>query len=287
VYCYNAFANHFAEKVKAAMLVLNYKYSNKIEDLEAAVPYLEKSMAYFSELVDLTKESYLYANSMQTAQRRIPISGVDGTNKTWVEMQPHYQGELENFKRNLNMLKTKGSAVEMQQRKVFEPAQVTILNPGAKRYSMKPGRQVYSDNKAVIEAVAEELQKLSGVQLSDKKQQEEGTVLKFKSDKPVKVLVGYFNTNSYSVLEPPTLETNANANDRGQADIKIANAMLIPGLYPVNVYNYHYEAGEHELILGKGRALILGFIKGEEEIAIHDAGMTKDEHGPSVDWLFY
>lgn len=287
VYCYNAFANHFAEKVKAAMLVLNYKYSNKVEDLEAAVPHLEKSMVYFNELVDLTKDTYLYANSMQTAQRRIPISGVDGTNKTWVEMQPHYQGELENFKRNLNMLKTKGIAGEMQQRKVFEPAQVTILNPGAKRYSMKPGQQVYSDNKAVIEAVAEELQNLSGVKLSDKKQQEEGTVLKFKSDKSVKVLVGYFNTNSYSVLEPPTLETNANANDRGQADIKIANAMLIPGLYPVNVYNYHYEAGEHELMLGKGRALILGFIDGAEEIPIHDAGMTQDEHGPAVDWLFY
>ncbi|MGD9929233.1 MAG: hypothetical protein AB7U05_04375 [Mangrovibacterium sp.] len=287
VYCYNAFANHFAEKVKAAMLVLNYKYSDDAADLEAAVPHLEKSMEYFSELVDLTKDTYLYANSMQTAQRRIPISGADGNNKTWEELQPHYQAELDNFKRNLDMLKTKGSAAGMQQRTVFEPAQVTILNAGAKRYALKPGQQVYNDNKAVIEAVAEELQKLSGVQLSDKQQQEAGTVLKFKSDKPVKVLVGYFNTNSYTVLNPPTLETNANANDRGQADIKIANAMHIPGLYPVNVYNYHYEAGEHELVLGQGRALILGFIDGAEEIPIHDAGMTKDEHGPAVDWLFY
>jgi hypothetical protein len=284
VYCYNAFANYFAERVKAAMLVLDYKYSNQIEDLEAAVPLLEKSMDWFNELVKLTRGTYLYANSMQTAQRRIPVSGADGKNKTWVELQPQYQAEVDNFKRNLNTLKT-GTIVKST--KIYEPAGVTVLNDGAKRYKLKKGNQVYSDNKSVIENVAPELQKLSGVQFSDEGQQKEGTTLKFKCDQPVKVLVGYFNTNSYSVLAPPTLETNANANDRGQADIKIANAMLIPGLYPVNVYNYHYEVGEHELVLGKGRVLILGFIGGSEEIPIHDAGITQDEGGPAVDWLFY
>ncbi|MGE4586486.1 MAG: glycoside hydrolase family 20 zincin-like fold domain-containing protein [Mangrovibacterium sp.] len=287
VYCYNAFANYFAERVKAAMLVLNYKYSGKAEDLEAAVPYMEKSMSWFRKLVELTRDTYLYANSMQTAQRRVPISGADGKNKTWEELEPHYQAELDNFKRNLEMLKTKGSGESLQQVKSYEPAAVTILNKGLSRYALKAGQRPYNDNKAAIGAVAEEIGNLSGVRFSDRQQQEEGTVLKFRCEQPVKVLVGYFNTNSYSVLEPPTLETNANANDRGQADIKIANAMLIPGLYPVNVYNYCYEAGEHELVLGKGRVLVLGFIDGKEEIPIHDAGMTKDENGPAVDWLFY
>lgn len=286
IYCYDAFANYFAEKVRAAMLVLKFKYSNQVEDLDAALPHLEKSLEYFSKLVDLTKDTYLYANSMQTAQRRIPISGGDGKNKTWIELLPHYQAEFDNFKRNIAMLKSNGGVVNIST-KIVEPADVTILSKGIKRYTMKAGEKVYSDNKAVIEAVAPELQNLSGLVLSDEMQQREGTVLKFKNDKPVKVLVGYFNTNSYSVLNPPTLETNANANDRGQADIKIANAMSIPGLYPVNVYNYNYEAGENELVLGKGRVLILGFIDGNEEIAIHDAGVVKDENGPAVDWLFY
>lgn len=284
IHCCNAFANYFAERVRAAMLVLNYKYSNKLEDLEAAVPFMEKSMVWFDELVKLTKDSYLYANSMQTAQRRIPISGGDSKNKTWLEMQPHYQAELDNFKRNLKTLK---SGTVEKETKAFIPVPVTVLNPGAQRFPLKKDVQVYSDNPAVLEDVAPELHNLTGVQFSDERQQEEGTVLKFRCDRAVKVLVGYFNTNSYSVLAPPTLETNANANDHGQADIKIANAMLIPGLYPVNVYNYQYEAGEHELVLGKGRVLILGFIDGSEEIAIHDAGMTKDENGPAVDWLFY
>lgn len=288
VYCYDAFANYFAEKVKAAMLVLRYKYSNDIADLEKAIPHLEKSVAYFTELTKLTKDTYLYANSMQTAQRRIPITGRDGKNKTWEELLPHYQNELDVFKRNVEMLKSEGNEGKTSKAfKVFEPVEVTVINKGIKRFPLKKGEKVYTDNDAKIEEVADELKNLSGVQFSDKEQQEEGTVLHFKTEKPVKILVGYFNTNSYTVLEPPTLETNAYANDRGQADIKIANAMLVPGLYPVNVYSYRYEPGEHKLVLGKGRVLILGFIDGNEDIVIHDAGITNTEDGMAVDWLFY
>ncbi|WP_372772589.1 hypothetical protein [Mangrovibacterium sp.] len=286
MHCYQAFADCFAEKAKAAMLVLNYKYSNKIEDLEAALPHLEKALEHYQKLVDLTKDSYLYANSMQTAQRRIPISGVDGTNKTWVELLPHYQTELDNFKRNLQMLKDNGGQMSSVHPKL-KSVEVHVLNAEGKRYSLKEGVQVYSDNKAKIAAVSDELKNLSGVQFSDDAQRENGTVLRFKTDKPVKVVVGYFNTNSYSVLEPPTLETNAAANDRGQADIKIANAIDLPGLYPVNVYTYQFEAGEQELVLGKGRVLILGFMDAGQEIEIHDAGMVDDPNGPAVDWLFY
>lgn len=288
MYCYDAFANFFGEKVKAAMFVLRYKYSNDVNDLEQALPCLEKSLNYYQQLVDLTKDTYLYANSMQTQQRRIPISGADGKNKTWAELLPHYRAEQDNFKRNLEMLKSKGDKNGfMKKNKVFEPVDVTILNKEVKRFPLEKGQQVYNDNKARIEGVAGELQKLSGVRFSEEEQEKNGTVLKFKTNKPVKILAGYFNTNSYSALRPPTLETNAQANDRGQADIKIANALLIPDLYPVNVYTYSYEAGEHELVLGKGRVLILGFIDGNEDIAVHDAGMINSDDGPAVDWLFY
>lgn len=285
MYCYRAFANCFAEKVKAAMLIYRYQYSKDQTDLEKAIPFIEKSVEYYTELVKLTKDAYLYANSMQTQQRRIPISGVNGTNKTWAELLPHYQAEFDNFRRNVTMLKANNGQVNANI-SAFEPVEVTILNKDAKRFSFKKGEAVYSDNKAVIKDFAPELQKLSGVVFSDKTQQEAGTVLKFKNDKPVKVLVGYFNTNSYSVLNPPTLETNAQANDRGQADIRIANAMLIPDLYPVNVYSYSYPAGENELVLGKGRVLVLGFIDGAQEIPAHDANIGTNGT-PSTDWLFY
>jgi len=83
IYCYDAFARFLTEKINAAMLVLRYKYSRDINDLEKALPCLERSVSLYAELVGLTKESYLYANSMQTGQRRIPIEGTGGQNKTW------------------------------------------------------------------------------------------------------------------------------------------------------------------------------------------------------------
>ncbi len=284
VYCYLTFARFFAEKVKAAELVLRYKYSGDISDLEKAVPFLEKSVTYFAELADLTKDTYLYANSMQTAQRRIPITGIDGTNKTWEELLPHYKAELENFKRNLNTLKTGSSEKTFE---ILNPVNVEILNTGLHFFPIQKGQKVYTDNNVVIDDFAPELKNLRGLQFSDKVQQEEGTTIRFKNDKPVKILAGYFNTNSYTVLQPPTLETNAAANNRGQADIKIANALKLNGLYPVNIYTYKYEPGENELKLGKGRVLILGFIDGNEEIQMHDAGLTDSKDGIPVDWLFY
>jgi hypothetical protein len=103
-----ALANFYAEKVNAAMLVSRYKYSNDINDLEKAVPFLEKNIVYYKELVELTEVSYLYANSMQTGQRKIPVSGEDGKNKTWTELLPYYLEELDNFKKNINLLKLSG-----------------------------------------------------------------------------------------------------------------------------------------------------------------------------------
>jgi hypothetical protein len=124
--------------------------------------------------------------------------------------------------------------------------------------------------------------------LNSRQQQDDGTLIRFENKQAVKVLVGYFNGNSYSILPPPTLETNAQANDRGQADVRIANALHIPGLYPVNVYSYDYPPGIHELSFGKGMVLILGFIDGSYELVTRDAGVGM---GPgvasSVDWLFY
>jgi hypothetical protein len=83
------------------MLVSSYKYSNDINDLEKAVPLLEKSILFYRQLIELTKDSYLYANSMQTSQRKITASGEDGKNKTWTELLPYYLEELDNFKKRI------------------------------------------------------------------------------------------------------------------------------------------------------------------------------------------
>jgi len=287
IYCYRALAHCFSEKVKAAMFILRYQYSKDVADLEKALPSFEKSMENYAELATLTESSYLYANSMQTAQRRIPITGANGTNKTWKELLPYYRIELDNFKRNLEMLKLHSGTVNTaKDLKPFIPAQVRIMDKEFSPMPLKKGQQVYNDTQHQIEGIADELQNLTGLQMSNKKQREEGTLLRFENDRPVKVLVGYFNGNSYSILPAPTLETNAHANDRGQADIKIANALHIPGLYPVNVYTYSYPSGKNELKLGKGIVLILGFVNDDQEIISHDAGIGT-EGSAALDWLFY
>jgi hypothetical protein len=287
VHCYHLIARFFAEKVEAAKWVLRYKYSNEIKDLELALPYLEKSVEEYEKLAQRTRDTYLYCNSMQTQQRRVPIAGTNGVNKTWDELLVHYQAELNNFKRNIESLKNQGDQQALQQRILLEPFDVKILNPNAKRYKLVPGEKVTSDKDYSVDLIAPELQQLSGILFSDKEQGEIGTKLNFVSDKAVKMVVGYYNGNSLALLPPPTLETNAQANDRGQADIRIANAMIINGLFPVNVYTYHFEAGTHELTLPKGRVLVLGFIDGKQEIRTYDAGISKEKDGIPVDWLFY
>ncbi len=71
MHCYQEFAWSFGFKVKAAQHVLNYKWGKDINQLDTAVVLLEQSVMHYKKLVDLTKDTYLYANSMQTAQRRI------------------------------------------------------------------------------------------------------------------------------------------------------------------------------------------------------------------------
>ncbi len=285
IHCYNAFAKFFANKVKAAMLVLDYQLSGDITELEKAIPFLEESVANYKELTDLTKDTYLYANSMQTDMRRIPIDGTEGENKTWVELLPHYQVELDNFKANVKKLKEAGGQVD-EKAEVLRPASITLDNKSLKPVALKEGLKVYSDKDFKISKMAEALSELKMIPLNYSEQVEKGTTLKFKNDQPVKLVVGYFNGHSFKILEPPTLETNALANSRGQADIRIANAMTVDGLYPVNVYTYYYEPGEHELKLNKGIALLLGVMDGNQEIVTYDAGLGLDGK-KTVDWLFY
>lgn len=288
MYAYQALADFFAEKVKAAMLVLRYQYSEEIGDLEQAVPHLEQSIAHYKKLVALTEDAYLYANSMQTAQRRIPISGVDGKNKTCKELLPHYAQELETFKKNIALLKSPVGGPEVKfESKPLEPVSVKLLHTQASFYPVEGGKKIFRNEDYVIQEVAGELKNMKGLKFSMEKQIEEGTDIHFRSEKPVKVLVGYFDTGEEDYLSPPDLETDASANNRGQAEVAISHAMLIPGLPSVNIHTYYFEPGEHQLSLDEGTCLVLGFIDGAQQIKARDAGFSSVEYRKGVDWLFY
>ncbi|GGF23325.1 alpha-d-galacturonidase [Echinicola rosea] len=287
VQSYNAFAQFFAEKVKAAMQVLEFKYSGDVTDLEAALPHLEKSVAYYRELVKLTADTYLYANSMQTSMRRIPIGGDEGQNKHWVELLPHYEKELTSFKRNIALLKDSkdGQRPDVE----VTPWKTVEVNLGldATRFAVREGQKVFTDDPGKIIQLADELKSLKGWMLSSEKLDDEGITLEFHNDQPIKLVMGYFNTGDKHFLTPPTLETNAMGNMRGEAEVQLANALQIEGLPPVNIHTYEFEAGENKLTLQDGKVLFLGAIDANQEITSRDVGLIDDEQKVAVDWVFY
>ncbi|WP_417939491.1 glycoside hydrolase family 20 zincin-like fold domain-containing protein [Flavobacterium sp. RS13.1] len=288
MHAYKAFADFFSEKVKAAILVLRYSYSNEISDLDKALPHLEESIKHYELLVNLTKNHYLYANSMQTAQRRIPIGGDDGNNKTWAELLPHYERELANFKRNLDLLKSsKDGKIVTKEGKPWKTAEVTLLSESKGTYPVKNGTKVYGTPISELTKIAPELQNLKGIAFEETAQNENGTHLKFKNTKAVKLVVGYFNSDQKRFLFPPSLETDAAGNAHGQAEVILASAMNLKELPRINIHTYTFQPGENKLDLGKGRVLILGFIDADQTITTRDVGYIDEGEKGAVDWLFY
>jgi hypothetical protein len=285
MHIYNALANNFAEKADAALLVLRYKYSNDIKDLEQALPHLEKSVEHYRKLAELTKDTYLYANSMQTQQRKIPVGGDNGTMKTWVELLPIYEKELTTFKAKIDSLR-RPQTTSTTQKVLLKNAEVNVITKPLSYYSISTGSGLFTDTATYIKDYAEELKELNALKLSKTKQIAEGTVLRFSNVNPVKVLVGYFDSKDPRFLQPPKLETDASANDYGQAEAKIRNAILVSGMPPVNIHTFTFKAGDNTLTLGKGAALILGFIDDSAPIKTYNAGLIPGGVKKELDWLF-
>lgn len=287
IYCYDAMARYFSAKAKAAIAVLKYGYSGQVADLEVAVPLLEESVEHWKKLVSLTKDTYLYANSMQTSQRRIPVGGDEGRNKTWEELLPFYEAELANLKRNIDLLKSTNGELGDEHVQILKSVDVDYTGAHEGRYELRKGAFPFTEKQYEIKAVAKELSQLKGVRFSFKALDDFDTELKFSVKEPVQMVVGFFQSDKTEFLSPPTLEIDASANFYGQADIKILNAIEISGLPPVNVHTYRFEPGDHSLLFDNDVFLILGFIPGDAVIQPRDAGLGRLEKAAGLDWLFY
>ncbi len=298
MYCYREFAYAFNLKVKAAKLVLDYQWGKDLASLEQAIPLMEESLEHYRKLVELTENNYLYANSMQTSQRRIPIGGDEGKNKTWKEMLVHYEKELDNFKTNLVLLKEKASnassgAGEASGKTGTITAEAVKILPFANanvklasKFSpvkLTNGANLFSNVPGKVEELAPELQGLTAYRFDGDKQREEATVVEFEAANPVKLLVGYFRDDQKKYAKKPTLETDASANDYGQAEPVLTNAIRINGMPLPNVHAYRFPAGTHKLMLPKGYLLVLGFT--DSAITPRNAGLAGAEE--TMDWLFY
>ncbi len=288
ILAYHAMAWFYSQKAEAALKTLHYKYSNKISDLDDAAKSLDESVKSFERLTKLTIPAYLYANSMQTSQRKIPMRGVDGTYKHWKEMLPVFKTELNTFRHKIDSLK-QSAGKPVREIKPFANAAVQTILTTAIPQVDKP---IFPDTVFLVKGMAAELRGLKAVSFPFKQMMQQGTAITFSTDRPVKILVGYFKTQRGAFvkdtvfLKAPELETNASADDYGQAEIKISNAISIEGLPPVNVHSYSFKAGQHTLKLEKGVCLLLGFVDGDTIIPIYDAGLMSDLKNKTMDWLF-
>lgn len=104
VHCIRALCLNYSAKANAALLVLRYDHSHDPADLVRAEAFLAASLQAFRELVRLTANRYLYANSMQTSHRRIPVPGAAHGVPAfyrWNQMLPIYERELADFQRRV------------------------------------------------------------------------------------------------------------------------------------------------------------------------------------------
>ncbi len=197
-------------------------------------------------------------------------------------MLPVFEKELHTFERKIDSLKAQTGAGQKQVR-TFKPAEVQLKNQAY--FPVKAGENIYSDTTSTIVALAPELQNLRGLKMAKKQQQTERTTLTFHTNKPVKLLVGFFTEkNTALYLRAPELETDASANDYGQAEIKITNGVQIEGYPPVQVHSFSFDAGDHTLHLGRGQCVLLGFVDGSQEIPVFDGGLAGSQK--NIDWLF-
>jgi hypothetical protein len=285
--CYKSLAFHYAQKIYSAINVLKYKYTDSVKYLDRAKVDLDASVFFYSQLDSLTKQTYLYANSMQTSQRKIPMRGVDGTYKHWKEMLPVFEKELSTFRHKIDSLKNNAGKTTLG----AKPFNNATVQAAVNFVSLENGSSLFPDTALVLKNIAAELKGLKSISMPFKQMQAAKSIL-FTTDKPVKVLVGYFKTQRGAFttdtvyLKAPELETNASADDFGQAEIKISNAIAIEGMPPVNVHVYNFKAGQNTLKLEKGVCLILGFVDGDTIVPVYDAGLTGDLRNKNMDWLF-
>ena len=283
--CYATFAKAFQLKVRAAAEVLRYKWTKDIAHLETAEKWLEQSLSIWYDLSRMTDQWYLYANSMQTAQRRIPVGGDGGKMKTWSELAKVYQEELDAFKGHIEKLKHPVAQTDVLINPL-KPADVTIHKVQNSKFtvqSLQKGAILFENRPDTpVDSLAPELVGLQALVLNRDTTRIVGTSIEYESDKPVKLLVGLFKDDDKKFAKAPKLEIDATGNEYGQAEPILTNAISIVQLPKVNIHQYSLPAGRNTIRLPKGILMVAGFT--QSDIKPRDCGLN----GPSgeVDWLF-
>ena len=282
VHCIRAMTENYAGKAQAALRVLRYNYSRDPADMDAARTDLASSLASYKHLADLTASTYRYANSMQTSQRKIPVSGGAhgmGTNYHWTQLVGFYETELREFEAKVALLhSTNGLPAEpaaQAQTPAWPAAAFKLLGAGAETYTVRVGARVFSDRDFALRALAPELNGLTGIRFSrEAAKKGKYQPIEFEVSEPVQVLVGYFKSKEAGWLQVPNLETAAQADERGGVEPVLRNAAVIERCPGLDVHAFRYEVGRQKLeLIGKGAFVVLGVVPESARIQKRDAGL--------------
>ncbi|MBO4821594.1 MAG: hypothetical protein J5548_09035 [Prevotella sp.] len=290
--CYMFYARSFRFKALAADIILEEKIKGK-KNFKGVEAFMNASIDYWEKLARITEDTYLYANSMQTAQRRIPIGGDNGQYKTWSEMLPVYKEELANFEKNVQQLRNPEAPTPAEELTVANPAKVRLQYAGRPEgaetangtpstVTLRKNALPYQGREERIDSVAPELEGLEALILNRDTTRIEGTTVVFDCDEPVQMLVGFFRDDDPKWAKAPQLETDASANEFGQAEPVILNAINMTGMPTVNIHAYHFGAGHHVVRLPKGIIMVAGFTT--TDLKPRDANLHGA--GNELDWLF-
>ncbi len=286
-------SRNYIYKIEAAMKILEYKYTmdekchGDYKLLETALEYLEQGMRQYRNLAALTENTYLYANSMQTKQRKIPFPDGDAFSH-WSACLPEYEKELNNFKRNLARLKegyVPGSDRETENIGRLPQAEFEILGEGCERYTVKKGESIFTDMVSRIQNIAPEINGLEGIRFGLGDAITSGVTVKIELKENSLLLIGYINSKGVEWLQVPNLETNTHADDRGGLSVVYANAVKSEGCEAINIHAFAYEAGTHEIYFGTGGYIIAGIIPVTEKLKARNAGL-QGEGAQTLDWLY-
>jgi hypothetical protein len=265
VHCIRAMSLHYAEKVRAAMAVLRHRFSRNLADMDAALAHLEQSVAHFRTLADLTRDTYRFANTMQTSQRRVPvIGGLDGqpANYHWTQLVPIYEAELDDFRRQAADLRA-GRSTTLDEGSIGRLAKMNVrVLRGGEVYEVQIGARVFTDHfDWELRSIAPEILGLNGIRFCDRDAAAGSLSLEFEIAEPAYVLIGHVQSDDPRWRRPPDLETDAAADERGGIEPVIRNAVAIAGMPAVDVHALRFEAGRHMLEpRGTGSFLVLGIV---------------------------
>lgn len=283
----------YAKKIDAAVKILKYKYTmdeelkGDLSLLEAAREDLRESLEVYRKLAELTDKTYLYANSMQTPQRKIPFPNGE-TFGHWMQCLPMYEKEYESFCRHVEEMKQGIFPKEDEPDENAEPlkeAKFRLLSESCETFTVKKGENVFSDYTSPIQNLIPELQGLTGIRFGLGESIGTGVTVKLELEEDSLILLGYMNAKGVEWLQLPDLETNTHADDRGGLAVVYGSAVYAEGCPLINVHAYRYEKGTHEIYMGTGGFTILGVIPKDTALKVRNAGLS-DNSLDRLDWLY-